>query len=174
MSCVQNEMYGTIWDIEGVPYYDDRTGLPCFPSGPGQSAPSNFPYPVKINTNTGGAGGVTGGQTTLDKLLATLTSIYALNQRAPYVPTTAQPVQQNYGYGSSIYGGGNNDAYLALLAQGRSSGTGASLGAGIEDLIQNNKGILLIAGAMVVLLFIKPPSRRNGINNPRRRKRARR
>lgn len=165
MGCVQNAAYGTVWDIQGYPYYDTVTGLPCNINGNSYPdiAPNITPYPIKINTNTGGAGGITGGQTTLDKLLATLTSIYALNQRAPYVPTTAQPAQQSY------YGGGqfDNNAALLALAQGRNSGTGASLGASIESLIQNNKGILLIGGIMVVLLFVKPPTRRNGLKRKR-------
>jgi len=167
MACYENAAYGTAWDIYGFPYYNPATGLPCNPQSNPDIQGSVVTYPIKINTNTGGAGGITGGQTTLDKLLATLTSIYALNQKAPYVPTTAQPVQPNYGYG----GQGGNDALLLALAQGRNTGTGATFGASIESLIQNNKGILLIGGVMIVLLFMKPPSRRNGIKRSRRARR---
>lgn len=105
-----------------------------------------------LNQTTGGAntGGVKittpqmqSGQTTLDKVLATFLSAFAIQKQAAYVPTTTQP---NQGYG------GQMDAQtLAYLQQQQLGGTGATFGASIEQFVTNNTGLILIGGIAFVL-----------------------
>jgi hypothetical protein len=99
------------------------------------------PTPIKINTNPDGTVIAQTGQTTLDKLLAALTTNLALIKGSAYIPTTQQPVQQPiYNPYVNPYPTGNN-----------TSGTGATFGDSIEQFVTNNTGLILIGGAAFLL-----------------------
>lgn len=72
----------------------------------------------------------------------------AIWRGAAYVPTTTPPTANQpqiiYQTNPNGTGGFNN--------------TGDSIG--IDSFIQNNKGVLLIGGVALALLFMKPPTRR--------------
>ena len=179
------------WDADLAGYVDaENNEFPCnwnrFPDT-GSTIDATPPHNpanhtgIQINTNTGGAGGITYGQSWLDKLLNTLTSVYAINQHQPYVPTTAQPVNQTR-FPQSGYPVGYQQSGYPQGYQGGNAG--AQFGGSLQNFIANNTTVLLIGGAALVLLMMKPPSRRNGImsdmqkmlgvKNPRRRERRRR
>lgn len=102
---------------------------------------SSQPTQPKININSGGVTYQT-GQTTLDKILASVLSGFALYQNAGYVPTTTQPMQQPtvspYAYGAS---------YQPIPPY--TTGTGNA----IESFITGNTGLLLIVGLGLVLFM---------------------
>ena len=102
----------------------------------GGGSPSTMPDTSKIDINKGGVI-VKGNITTLDKILGTITSIWALERGAGYVPTTHQPAQQPIIYNPQPLNGGGY----------------GSTGGNIEGFIRNNTGLLLIAGIGVVLFM---------------------
>jgi hypothetical protein len=107
------------------------------------STPSTFPTGVKINTNPDGTPIITAGQTTLDKLLATLTTNIAIIKGAGYIPTTQQQ-QPNYAQLPPDY-------YAQQLALQSQNNTGGQFGADIQKFIQNNGTLLAIAVVGIVL-----------------------
>ena len=118
--------------------------------GSGGSLPSGN---IKINSNQGGVN-VTQGQTTLDKALNTVLSLAAIVRGRDYIPTTEQP-QNNGGYYNANQGYTAEQIY-ALQNQNNNTGTGQQ----IENLIQNNKGLIIAAGVAFLLLQMKPLSRK--------------
>lgn len=72
----------------------------------------------------------------------------AIWRGAAYVPTTTPPTANQP---QIIYQTNPNDT-------GGFNNTGGSIG--IDSFIQNNKGVLLIGGVALALLFMKPPTRR--------------
>lgn len=97
------------------------------------------PVSIKINTNPDGTVIAQAGQTTLDKLLAALTTNLALIKGSAYIPTTQQP---------------QIPQYINPYPQGlpnNTSGTGATFGDSIEQFVTQNTGLLLIVGLGVVL-----------------------
>lgn len=111
-----------------------------FPALCGGSNQQNVP--VRVNTLPNGTPQVSVGGTTLDKLLAALTTNLALIKGANYIPTTQQPQQQQY-YAQNPY----------AVNPYADNNTGGKLGAGLETFITENTGVLLIAGIGVVLLM---------------------
>lgn len=103
----------------------------------------------KINISNGNVTYQT-GQTTLDKILATILSTAALAKGAAYVPTTTMPQNQQIDY--SQY---QQQAYNQVATE-QTTGTGAQ----IEKVIQENKGLILLAAGAFVLLQMKPLSRK--------------
>jgi hypothetical protein len=95
-------------------------------------------YPVKITTPQ-----MKSGQTTLDKILSTTLSLFALHKQAPYVPTTTQPAQPTYNPYPTNY-----DPNQVAIG----GGAGATLGASLESFVANNTGILLV-GVVAAVLF---------------------
>lgn len=105
------------------------------------------PSGVKINSNTQ-AGSVQYGQTTLDKVLNTILSGFALYKNASYVPTTTQPANQNYGGGYNP----NDLAYQQLLAQQYATqNAGGQFGASLQRFFTENSTVVLIGGVALVL-----------------------
>jgi hypothetical protein len=102
--------------------------------------------PVRVNTNPDGTPILSAGGTTLDKLLAALTTNIAIIKGAGYIPTTQQP---NSGMTAAQY-----QAILSqqALAQQQGGGLGANLGNDIQNFVQNNTGLLLI-GVVALVLF---------------------
>jgi hypothetical protein len=97
---------------------------------------------IKINTQVGGVQ-VTSGQTTLDKILATITSLAAIGKGAGYVPTSVHPQTAPtviYGTQPGFEPGG-----------GAIPPVGAQFGDSIQRFITENTGLLLVGGVMLVL-----------------------
>lgn len=103
----------------------------------------NSTIPIRVSTLPNGTPQVSAGGTTLDKLLAALTTNLALIKGAGYIPTTQQPQQQYYDNPYAV------NPYQNSIGGGS---TGASFGAGIESFIANNTGLLLI-GVVALVLF---------------------
>lgn len=103
----------------------------------------------KVNVNNGNVT-YSSGQTTLDKILATVLSAAALAKGAGYVPTTTIPQNQvDYSQYQQQY-----PQYNQVATE--NTGTGAQ----IESLIQNNKGLIIVAGVAFVLLQMNPLGRK--------------
>ena len=92
---------------------------------------------------------VSQGQTTLDKILTTSLTLAAIVRNRDYIPTTQQPQQQPVYYPQTV----TNENTVAT-----ENVTG--VGNQIESLIQNNKGLIIVAGVAFLLLQMKPLSRR--------------
>lgn len=109
--------------------------------------PTTTNEPVKIYSTQDGVT-VSQGQTTLDKILATSLTLAAIVRNRDYIPTTQQPQQPIY--------------YPQVVTNENAVATENNTGIGnqIESLIQNNKGLILVAGAAFLLLQMKPLSRR--------------
>lgn len=177
MTCKINPYWSGIeqgTDYYDTQFYDDATGEPC--------SYSEYVAGVQGHTNVQiqpNPSGITSNLSWLDKLLATMTSIYAINQKAPYIPTTGSIT--NTGRNIQQYPQGGYPQYPVGYQGGNA---GAQFGGSLQNFVQNNTGLLLIGGAALVLLMMKPPSRRNGIvsdmqkmlgvKNGRRRSRHRR
>jgi|CXWL01.1.fsa_nt_gi hypothetical protein len=99
---------------------------------------------TNIPTATMTAGGVTTQATNLDKILQGILSGFALFQKAPYVPTTIQPRQE---------------PQIIYQPTGNQYASGGNTGSQIQEFIQNNTGLLLVGGLVVVAFFMKPPRR---------------
>ncbi len=92
---------------------------------------------------------VSQGQTTLDKILNTSLTLAAIVRNRDYIPTTQQPQQQPVYYPQTVV---NENAVATENVTG--------VGNQIESLIQNNKGLIIVAGVAFLLLQMKPLSRR--------------
>lgn len=106
-------------------------------------SPTTLPGNVKVNTQVGGVQ-VTSGQTTLDKILATITSLAAIGKGAGYVPTTVHPqlaptVVYQQPAGGAVPGGSELPP------------VGARFGDSLQRFITENTGLLLVAGVALVL-----------------------
>lgn len=110
--------------------------------------PTTTNEPVKIYSTQDGVT-VSQGQTTLDKILATSLTLAAIVRNRDYIPTTQQPQQQPIYYPQAV--AANNTVATENVT---------GIGNQIESLIQNNKGLILVAGAAFLLLQMKPLSRR--------------
>lgn len=108
------------------------------------------PFNGTISINQSGTQ-VSGG--TLNTILNDVLSGLAILNKAPYVPTTAQPRPQQI-YSPSLNAQGQPYNVAANLSQ-----TG-STGAAIESFVRNNTGLLLAAGVAFLLLQSKGFSRR--------------
>lgn len=107
-------------------------------------------------TVTGPAGGVAVNVTTLDKLLAAMTSSFAIFKNRAYVPTTVQPVQG--GLTPIVGGGAGGGNQLIDPRTGRVySPTPENTGSAIQNFIEQNTGFLLLLGIGVVLLLAPRP-----------------
>ena len=92
---------------------------------------------------------VSQGQTTLDKILNTSLTLAAIVRNRDYIPTTQQPQQQPVYYPQTVV---NENAVATENVTG--------VGNQIESVIQNNKGLIIVAGVAFLLLQMKPLSRR--------------
>lgn len=134
------------------PNYGGDTNVNPTVYGQPQTQP---PFNGTIAVNQGGAQ-VSGG--TLNTILNDVLSGLAILNKRPYVPTTTQPVSP-YGSSVSAINPATGIPYQTGLVTGGSAG--ANIGATLQNFVQNNTGILLIAGAAFLLLQMKPV-RRNG------------
>jgi len=129
--------------------YTDITctgGMRCNGNCVGGNYPSNTNFPVKVNTNPNGQVLVTGGQTTLDKILGTALTSLALLKNASYIPTTQQPNQQ------PDFNAILQQQQLSLLQQQQQTNTG-KFADGLQQFVSENSTMLLIGGA-AYLLFV--------------------
>ncbi len=131
----------------GSVYYDPSTGNVYT-----QPQPQQQPSSVSINQ-----GGVQTSTGILGTISNDILSALAIINKRPYVPTTTQPVTQQYGSLNSINPATGIPYQAGVVNAG---GTGATIGATAESFIRNNTGILLLAGAAFLLLQMKPVSRR--------------
>ena len=111
-------------------------------SGQGQTIP---------NVTATGAG-VQINNTTLDKTLNAILSGLALVKGANQIPTTLPA--NGGGYAVDPY---QQAAYLQAMQGGQQDGTAAGK---VENWVKQNTGVVLIGGAIVVALMMKPPTRR--------------
>ena len=109
---------------------------------------ASLPTTPKIYSTQDGVT-VSQGQTTLDKILNTSLTLAAIVRNRDYIPTTQQPQQQPVYYPQTV----TNENTVAT-----ENVTG--VGNQIESLIQNNKGLIIVAGVAFLLLQMKPLSRR--------------
>lgn len=123
----------------------DVYGDPCYYVG----GSWDYGTPPKIyNPNvTVTPQGVQVNTTPLDKILNSTLSFLALLKGAKGIPTTTSvyPPQPVY-----------NPTPLGQLPYNNSGGN--TLG-GVEQWLKNNTGVALMAGAAIVLFYMKPPSR---------------
>lgn len=116
--------------------------------------PSTTPTQPKITTLPNGQVMVNSGQTTFDKVLATILAGAAIIKNRPYIPTTQHPVSENAGMSAEYY------AALMAANQRNLAVDTESTGANIENFIKNNTGLLLALGGAFVLLQMRPVGRR--------------
>lgn len=108
---------------------------------------------VQTNPNTGQVQiSQNAGNPSIQQWIDAALSGLALFRNAPYVPTTTQP--------NAVGGGGNYPAQNLTPEQMAMLYGSQNQGLGLDAFIQNNKGMLLIGGIALVLLFMKPPSRK--------------
>lgn len=132
----------------GIPIYDSGSD----PNYGGDNNVNYYPTYIPPVDNT------TNGNNELNTILDDVLSSLAIFRGAKYVPTTVQPVNQYGGYAAGTINPATGIPYTPLV--NTNIGTGANIGATVEDFIKNNTGILLLAGAAFLLLQMKPVSRR--------------
>lgn len=160
-------------DLSTGQFYDTDTNLPCnpsdtsgtagdFPTGsgvylnPNGTIPSNVPIPQQIYTPsaTVNQGGIAINTTPLDKILSSVLSGFALLTRAPYVPTTVQPVKNTTPINYAA--GGINPQTGLQLSGSQAVGTTTQ---GIFNWVKANP-VPLAGIGIAYFLFTRDPKRR--------------
>jgi len=109
---------------------------------------------VQTNPNTGQVMvSQNAGNPQIQQWIDAALSGLALFRNAPYVPTTTQPAAIN---SQGSYQQTLTPEQLAALYGNNQNNFGGQL----QSFIQNNTGVVLLAGVGLVLFLMKPPSRR--------------
>lgn len=126
----------------GICYYKDEYGQYTIAGACpfGGNVATSSPSGIKVTGQVGGIG-VSSGQTTLDKILATITSLAAIGKGAQYVPTTTHPAQPNITFPEPIVAGAYQPQATA----------GGQFGDSIQRFVTENTGLLLLGGIALVL-----------------------
>ncbi len=151
MACVQNPDFGSTDPyafFPNTPYFDDLTGEDCYPSlgsvyGGTVYGGSNPPTSTPKDYHT------------LDSILASVLSGFALLQHAPYVPTGNNPYNQPVA-APVVYpptSGGNLGGGSGNLGANNASITAGTLGK-VEAWVKKNPGASAIGGLVVAALFL--------------------